>query len=157
MAVAKGKMNWRKELSIPSDLRYLKEVEIFVQGVLEAVEASEFMSGYVRLCVTECVNNAICHGNKQDLRKVVTIFAACEGDRLLIEVADEGSGFDFESLPDPTLDENLRKEGGRGLFIIRNLVDEIAFKRSGSVIQLKFRLKSEDQFLLRGRRRASSG
>jgi len=147
----------KSKISIPSDFSYLKKVEGFILGVLEDVKASDFISGYIILCVSESVNNAIYHGNKQDLNKHVTIFAECIDNYLLVEVADEGSGFNYEDLPDPTRSENIRKEGGRGLFIIRSLVDQISFKNNGSIIQLKFKLNSEHQFLYRRRLRSSSG
>lgn len=145
------------KISIPSDFSYLKDVENFILGILEDVQASDFISGYIILCVSESVNNAIYHGNKQDLNKHVSIFAQCKDNYLVVEVADEGSGFNFENLPDPTIAENLRKEGGRGLFIIKNLVDQISFKNSGSIIQLKFKLNSEYQFLQRRHFRSSPG
>jgi serine/threonine-protein kinase RsbW len=147
----------KNKISIPSDFSYLRDVENFIQGILEDIHASDFISGYINLCVSESVNNAIYHGNKQDLNKHVTIFAECKDDCLLVEVADEGTGFNYEDLPDPTLTENLRKEGGRGLFIIKNLVDQISFKNNGSIIQLKFKLNSEHQFLYRRHFRSSSG
>lgn len=147
----------KSEISIPSDFSYLKKVEDFIHGVLEDVRASDLIYGSIILCVNESVNNAICHGNKQDLNKHVTIFAECIGEYLIIEVADEGNGFNFEDLPDPTKTENLRKEGGRGLFIIKYLVDQITFKNNGSIIQLKFKLDREHQFLYRRHFRSSAG
>ena len=143
-------------ISIPSDFSYLKDVDIFVQRILEKVGASDFISGYIGLCVSESVNNAIYHGNKMDQNKHVTIFAECKNDWLTVEVADEGAGFNCDDLPDPTRTENLRKEGGRGLFIIRNLAEQISFKKNGSVVELKFKLNSEHQLLYRGNFRASS-
>jgi len=147
----------KNKISIPSDFSYLKNVESFMQSLLEEAGASDFISGYIMLCVSESVNNAICHGNKQDLNKHVTIFAECIDDYLLIEVADEGNGFNYRDLPDPTCTENIKKEGGRGLFIIKNLVDQISFRNNGSIIQLKFKLNSEHQFLYRRHFRSSSG
>ena len=149
--------NLKSKISIPSDFSYLKNVESFIQGILEDVQASDFIFGYIMLCVSESVNNAIYHGNKQDLNKHVTIFAECTDDYLLVEVADEGTGFNYEDLPDPTRTENIRKEGGRGLFIIKNLVDQISFRNNGSIIQLKFKLNSEHQFLYRRHFRSSAG
>ncbi|MEL7585778.1 MAG: ATP-binding protein [Prolixibacteraceae bacterium] len=147
----------RNRITIPSDFSYLKDVEIFIQELLEGAHVSEFISGYINLCICESVSNAIYHGNNQDLKKNVTIFAECKDEFLIVEVRDEGKGFDYINLPDPTLSENLRKEGGRGLFIIRNLVDQLVFKNNGSVIQLTFKLNSEHQFLLRRRHSSSSG
>lgn len=147
----------RKQITIPSDFSHLKDVEIFITDILHGADVSEFLFGYVNLCIGELVSNAISHGNNQDSSKNVTIFAECSDGYLVVEVGDEGKGFDYQNLPDPTLAKNLRKEGGRGLFIIRNLVDQLVFKRNGSVIQLKFRLNSEDQFLLRRSHRSTSG
>lgn len=147
----------KRQISIPSDFSYLRDVEIFIQDILDSAKVSEFISGYINLCISESVNNAIYHGNKQDLNKLVTIFAECKDDYLLVEVADEGKGFNYLDLPDATLSENLRKEGGRGLFIISSLSDQFSFKNNGSIIQLKFKLNREHQFLLRRRHRSSPG
>lgn len=106
------------------------------------------MQGYINLSICESVSNAIYHGNKQDLNKLVTVTAKLVDDCLFVEVSDEGNGFNYNDLPDPTTKENINKEGGRGLFIIRHLVDKITFKNNGSVIQLKFKLDCEHQLFL---------
>ncbi len=130
----------KKSLRIPSDYRYLNEVHEFVEEALSLCDLDVAQFRYVSLGVCESVSNAIGHGNKFDLNKFVTLHAELTKDTLLFEVQDEGSGFDYTTFPDPTAEVNLKKEGGRGLFIIHNIVDEVSFKNNGSIIQLKFKL-----------------
>ena len=137
----------KSQLCIPSDFKYLGEIKIFVNEILKHCKVPLYAGMNIQLSISECVNNAIYHGNKQDLNKLVTIFAECKNGYLVIEIADEGEGFNYSELPDPTSSLNIKKEGGRGLFIIRNLVDQISFKNNGSVIQLKFKLDREHKFL----------
>jgi serine/threonine-protein kinase RsbW len=130
----------KKSLRIPSDYRYLKEVQNFVADILSSFKLDIEKSNFVSLGVCESVSNAIGHGNKFDENKFVTLFAELTTDALLFEVHDEGIGFDYCNLPDPTTPDNLLKEGGRGLFIIHNIVDEVTFRNNGSIIQLKFNI-----------------
>ncbi|PTN08922.1 ATP-binding protein [Mangrovibacterium marinum] len=132
----------RKSLRIPSDFRYLNEVQNFVSEIVSTSEFGDAKGNFVKLGVCESVSNAIGHGNKFDHRKFVTVFAEFTDDALLFEVQDEGAGFDYTNIPDPTAADNLHKEGGRGLFIIQRVVDEVKFKNNGSIIQLKFKFKS---------------
>jgi len=138
----------KSQLCIPSDLKYLGDIKNFVNEILKYCKIPLYDGMNIHLSISECINNAIYHGNKQDLNKLVTIFAECRDGYLVFEISDEGEGFDYSDLPDPTSSVNIRKEGGRGLFIIRNLVDQISFKNNGSVIQLKFKLDRGHQFLL---------
>ncbi|WP_163715399.1 ATP-binding protein [Mangrovibacterium lignilyticum] len=130
----------KKSIRIPSNFIYLKEVEDFIDDVLGACKLSSKQVAFITLGVCESVNNAINHGNKLDENKYVSLFAEITNEAALFEVHDEGNGFDYTKVPDPTANENIKLEGGRGLFIIHNLVDEVNFKNNGSVIQLKFKL-----------------
>ncbi len=138
----------KKELSIPSNFSYLKDVDLFIEDLLAHCDVSRSLSGHINLSICESVNNAIAHGNKKDSNKWVKISAEVIDKTLIVEVEDEGSGFNFTRLPDPTASENIKNEGGRGLYIISNLVDQVSFKKNGSIIQLKFKLDRERQFLL---------
>ncbi|MCW0481463.1 ATP-binding protein [Gaoshiqia sediminis] len=138
----------KRELRIRSSLSQLKEVHSFLEEILHDAKISSARSGYINLSVCESVNNAISHGNKHDAEKYVTISACLSQNTLTVEVMDEGVGFDFRKLPDPTSKEKIKSEGGRGLFIIHNLVDQVSFKNNGTIIQLKFKLNREHQFLL---------
>ncbi|WP_372774533.1 ATP-binding protein [Mangrovibacterium sp.] len=130
----------KKTLRIRSSFIYLKEVENFIEKVLDDCQVDQKRVAYITLGVCESVNNAIGHGNKLDENKFVTLFAEVKKKSVLFEVQDEGEGFDYNNVPDPTKKENLKNEGGRGLFLIRNLVDEVNFKNNGSTIQLKFNI-----------------
>ena len=140
------------QLSIPSNLRHLNEVELFIQEVIEFYELPAAMHAHFMLTVCESVNNAIAHGNKQDLRKQVRIYIEREENELNISVEDEGHGFDYENIPDPTDKHYIRNERGRGLFLIRNLADDVSFHNNGSLIKIKFDLEREFELLLRRNR-----
>ena len=78
----------------------------------------------LQIAVSEALVNAIVHGNKENSEKKVHVIINSTEDMVEIKIRDEGGGFDISTLPDPTNDENLLKESGRGVFIIMSLVDE---------------------------------
>jgi serine/threonine-protein kinase RsbW len=90
------------------------------------------------IAVTEAVNNAIVHGNRNDTSKNVKLTLELLDHSIKFRVEDEGKGFDYHDLPDPTAPENLIKPGGRGIFLMKNLCDEVAFKKKGKVVELDF-------------------
>lgn len=96
--------------------------------------------GNVIIAMTEAVNNAVNHGNKNDPSKKVTVSYIKNKSSLSFTVEDEGNGFDYENVPDPTDPENLLKLNGRGIFLMKNLVDEIHFHEQGKKIELIFQI-----------------
>ena len=91
------------------------------------------------ISLTEAVNNAIIHGNGENRSKNVLVaysYQKCSG--LTFEVSDEGSGFDYKSIPDPTRVENLEKCGGRGVFLMKQLSDRIHFANNGRTVIINF-------------------
>ncbi len=94
--------------------------------------------GNVIIALTEAVNNAINHGNKNDSTKKVTVSFKKSDKDLSFTIEDEGTGFDYENVPDPTDPENLEKLNGRGIFLMKNLADEINFHEDGKKIELIF-------------------
>jgi serine/threonine-protein kinase RsbW len=92
-------------------------------------------------CVTEAVNNAIVHGNCRDSKKNVNISVKKTRDVVAFHVSDEGKGFDFGSLPDPTSPEYIEKVGGRGVFIMRQLAHDLKFRNNGSTVEMQFKLR----------------
>ena len=94
--------------------------------------------GNVLIAMTEGVNNAIVHGNKLDPEKSVTVACAIDEKNLVFRIADEGPGFDYDNLPDPTAPENIEKPHGRGVFLMRHLADECAFEDDGRIVELTF-------------------
>ena len=94
--------------------------------------------GNVLIAMTEGVNNAIVHGNKLDETKSVSVSCAIDEKTLVFRITDEGPGFDFDNLPDPTAPENIEKPHGRGVFLMRHLADECAFEDEGRIVELTF-------------------
>ena len=94
--------------------------------------------GNVLIAMTEGVNNAIVHGNKLDETKSVSVSCAIDQRTLVFRIKDEGPGFDYDNLPDPTAPENIEKPHGRGVFLMRHLADECAFEDEGRIVELTF-------------------
>jgi serine/threonine-protein kinase RsbW len=94
--------------------------------------------GNILIALTEGVNNAIVHGNKYDKNKVVWLNMESSDNDVQFTIVDEGVGFDYNNVPDPTLPENLEKLSGRGVFLMRQLADEVVFEENGSTIRLRF-------------------
>jgi serine/threonine-protein kinase RsbW len=92
------------------------------------------------ISLTEAVNNAIIHGNRKDESKTVKIQLSQAKGHIAIRVSDEGRGFDYQSIPDPTAPENLTKVGGRGVFLMQQLSDRIHFHDNGRTVEMQFRL-----------------
>jgi serine/threonine-protein kinase RsbW len=98
-----------------------------LENWLRERDISEDTIADLAIAVSELVNNAIRHGNKRRHDKKVILSLYKDRDEIEISVTDEGEGFDPDSIPDPTIDANLLKPYGRGIFIARSLVDKIRF------------------------------
>lgn len=128
------------KISIPSLPENIRIVESFIDNANEKFNFSDDLYGNIMVAVTESVNNAILHGNKADAKKNVTLELNIEDDKLLFIVTDEGVGFDHEKLIDPTAPENLEKIGGRGIFLMNHLCDEVSFEDDGKKVILEFNI-----------------
>ncbi len=126
------------KIQIPSLIENIRVIESFIDNSKEEFEFEDDIYGNIMVAVTESVNNAIRHGNKFDKDKNVYLTLQVEDNTLRFEVEDEGPGFDYEALPDPTAPENLESPGGRGIFLMRNLCDEVNFLNNGKKVQLIF-------------------
>jgi serine/threonine-protein kinase RsbW len=126
------------EVVLPSDYQSLIDVEKIVGNVCDDFGVPEDAFGNVLIAVSEAVNNAIQHGNKNNPDAKVEIKVANQNDTFCIQVKDEGQGFSYEDLPDPTAPENLLKDSGRGVFLMKNLADEVEFLNTGSTVNLYF-------------------
>ena len=127
-------------LKLPSNPRNVALVEAFVENVVERYKIDPGKYGNILISLTEAVNNAIIHGNRKDESKTVQIQLRKQADRIAIRVSDEGRGFDFRNLPDPTAPENLLKIGGRGVFLMQQLADDLKFHNNGSTVEIHFKL-----------------
>lgn len=130
-----------KDLEITSNPERIHEVEQFIEEIRDFLGFKDDVFGNVMVAITEAVNNSIFHGNKGDVTKKVRIrCASLNPYRIMVAVEDEGSGFNPEALPDPTAPENLENPGGRGVFLMRNLSDEIRFENSGRRVEMVFNI-----------------
>ena len=108
--------------------------------LVKKIKIEETIYGNVLVSVTEAVNNAIVHGNKEDKTKKVKLGLKKNKKSVRFVVEDEGVGFDYDNLPDPTSPKNLDKVKGRGIFLIRSLSDKTTFKNGGRMIEMLFKL-----------------
>ncbi|MDN3687614.1 ATP-binding protein [Cyclobacterium jeungdonense] len=126
------------KIAIPSLIENITIIESFIDNAREKFHINDDIYGNIMISVTECVSNAIVHGNKEDKRKTVRLELRFLDDQIKFIIEDEGEGYDYQHLNDPTSPENLEKSGGRGVFIMKNLCDEIQFENEGSRIVLTF-------------------
>lgn len=125
-----------KNLVIPSDFDAVAAAE---EAVLEEVSRLGYGQSSlfaIKLALEEGLNNAIRHGNRLDPRKTVQLDYEVDRDHVVIQIADEGPGFDPQAVPDPTADENLEKPNGRGIMLMRNFMDEVCFSRDGKQLRM---------------------
>jgi serine/threonine-protein kinase RsbW len=128
------------QIQIPSLPENIRIVESFIDNAKDKYNLDDDIYGNIMIAVTESVNNAIIHGNKSDSKKNVRLKVDLEDAQIRFTIEDEGEGFDYHNLPDPTLPENISKPGGRGIFLMKNLCDEVVFKDNGRIAQLSFYL-----------------
>ena len=127
-------------LTIPSIPNRISEVESFLQNAVSHINISPDRYPDMLISLTEAVNNAIIHGNKEDKEKVVRIQMVQKDEHLKIIVTDEGGGFNLDEVPDPTAPENIECCGGRGVYIMSRLADRISFQNNGSTVEMHFQI-----------------
>jgi serine/threonine-protein kinase RsbW len=125
-------------ISIPSLSENIRIVESFIDNAKEKFDLDDDIYGNIMIAVTESVNNAIIHGNQGNKDKNVFLSLSMEDNTIVFNVSDEGNGFDYNSLPDPTAPENIDKPGGRGIFLMKALSDELSFEEEGKKVKLSF-------------------
>jgi serine/threonine-protein kinase RsbW len=95
----------------------------------------------IEIALREALANAIIHGNHEDRRKHVHVTCRCEPDEVSIAVKDEGEGFDVNHVPDPTAPENLESVHGRGIHVMKALMDDVHFEEGGVVVHMRKRTR----------------
>lgn len=128
------------EISITSEIGNIVKIENFIENFTTCFDLPSALFGRISLSVIEAVNNAILSGNKQDINKKVTVVAEKSDRHFKVTVSDEGEGFDYTYIPDPTLPENIGKVTGRGLYLMKTLSDELLFENGGASVTLVFNL-----------------
>jgi len=129
-----------KVLNLSSCPKSIAKVEPFVNTIVDRYHISQDIYGNILISITEAVTNAIRHGNRNDASKNVSIRVSPTKDGLSFLISDEGNGFDYQNVPDPTAPENILKIGGRGVFLMRQLADQVQFTNNGSTVEIQFRL-----------------
>lgn len=125
-------------IQIPSLADNIRIIESFIDNAKERFQLNDDIYGNIMISVTESVNNAIKHGNQNERSKNVSISLFLDDSLLKFRIEDEGNGFDYHQLPDPTAPENIEKPGGRGIFLMKHLADEVTFSNNGSSVELTF-------------------
>lgn len=123
---------------IKSRIENLRLIEKFVDDISVELNLPQEVYGNLMIATLEAVNNAIVHGNKLREELDVEILFQQEKNRLKLTVKDQGPGFDYKSIPDPTAPENLEKISGRGVFLMEKLSDDIEFENNGAIVTLCF-------------------
>ncbi|MGD0591515.1 MAG: ATP-binding protein [Bacteroidota bacterium] len=133
------------EMVCQSNPKEIGCIETFLQQINKKLNLDDGTMYRLLVSCTEAVNNAMIHGNKSDPNKSVTIRCIVEKQSLTIRVKDEGKGFDPKGLKDPREEKNLLKENGRGVFLMRSLMDSITVKqlKFGSVVEMKVKLHKQ--------------
>jgi len=127
-------------LQLPSKTESIAQLEQLIEEIADKYHVAEDTFANMMTCLNEAAINAIIHGNKLDETKKVIINAEVEPKRIVWTVTDEGPGFDYANLADPTAPENLENLTGRGVFIIKHLADQCIFNASGNTIELHFKI-----------------
>jgi len=114
-------------IKISSDIKLLPLIEAVNDTFIELINPSENSKFQLSMAIREAVINAIVHGNKRKSNKTVNINYLIKDKMLKVAVSDEGEGFDYKKLPNPTLPENILKPYGRGIFFIKSFMDRVSF------------------------------
>ena len=127
-------------IEIPSLTDNIRIVESFVDNAKDKYELTDDLYGNIMIAVVESVNNAIVHGNGLDKSKNVVLTAILNEEQVQFTIQDQGPGFNHDNLPDPTAPENIENTGGRGIFLMKHLADEVSFSEEGRKVELTFYL-----------------
>jgi serine/threonine-protein kinase RsbW len=125
-------------LELISEFSEAEKIPDFVEEISLLENLNNDMKDKVMLALSEAVTNAIVHGNEEDLNKKVNVHLKVNLTSVIISVRDEGKGFNPEDSPDPMKEENLLATGGRGIFLMKEFADEVAYSDSGRLVTMKF-------------------
>ncbi|MHC1730970.1 MAG: ATP-binding protein [Bacteroidales bacterium] len=128
-----------ESITINSDVEKLRVVETLVDTLSKKLGISDEVYGKILISTVEAVNNAILHGNKGNAEKLVKVDFLADGNWFEVSVTDQGDGFKYDSLPDPTDPANIENLHGRGVFIMRSLADALVFNDTGNQVTMRFK------------------
>lgn len=141
MGALTEELEFTQRIDFPAKAENIALAEKLIDEACAKHNVHESHYGNILIALTEAVNNAIHHGNALDPAKTVTLGYEVKGDRIVFMVQDQGPGFDFEHLPDPTDPQNIEKPHGRGVFLMRALADNVEFSENGATVAMAFGLK----------------
>lgn len=124
-------------IEIPSEIKYIRKVSSEILDSLAPYGIDEKKVFDIKLCTEEAVRNAIVHGNGTSAKLRVKVDYRISENGIIIEVEDEGPGFNPAAVPDPTLKSNMMKESGRGVRLIIKLMDKVDFNEKGNKIRME--------------------
>jgi serine/threonine-protein kinase RsbW len=131
-----------QKIRISSKAENIILVERMIEDVCDLFNINQDYYGNILVALTEAVNNAIYHGNQANATKSIDISFKTTPDCISFIIKDEGPGFGYDNLPDPTNPENIEKPNGRGVFLMRNLADKVSFEDNGSKVILDFKVNT---------------
>ena len=114
-------------LVLPSHIEAVADAAAAVTDFVKNCGLTEEAAFGIEMAVREAITNAMVHGNLEDEAKSVEVIFNCHGNKLEVEVKDQGAGFDAASVPDPTDPSNLLKTSGRGIFLMRTFMDDVQY------------------------------
>ncbi len=128
--------NGKYSVTFPSSPDYLEEAEAITSKIAKEARFEASAVDDISIAVTELFNNAVHHGNKNNISKKVVLTYRLDEKGLTVSIKDEGKGFEPEELRDPLAPENLLAESGRGIYLVKHLMDDVRFNitESGSEI-----------------------
>ena len=129
-----------QQLLLPSEPKSLLSLESWVNSLCETYNISVEIYGNILISLSEAVNNAMSHGNGNILKKNTLVVSSLNKNKLVFTISDQGSGFDFSQLPDPTSPENIEKPQGRGIFLMNHLSDGVSFEEPGNKVEITFQI-----------------
>ncbi len=131
-------------LELPNDIRSIENaVEYVMQHCSTCCDYARHFNLNFRVGLTEALSNAMLYGNASDPEKRVRVEVTVRVEEIAVRITDQGVGFDPTTIPDPTLPDNISKSGGRGIFLMRSLMDEVKFNDRGNSVTLVLRLEGE--------------
>ena len=128
----------KKSVIVDSKIENINLIEKLVDEVSEEAKINSEIYGKMLIAAVEAVNNAIVHGNKEKKKKKVKVDFVIEENVIRIFVEDQGKGFGFNNVPDPTIPENIENIHGRGVYLMKHLADDVVFHGIGNKVELIF-------------------
>lgn len=133
-------VHFTQRIEFPAKAENIHLAEKLIDEACGRYQVHESLYGNILIALTEAVNNAIHHGNGLDPAKQVSLGYSAAADKITFVVVDQGPGFDYNNLPDPTDPRNIEKPHGRGVFLMRALSDGLEFSDNGAAVAMTFNL-----------------